>query len=151
MNGMALDIAAIVQLALAPAFLLVGIGQFLVLAAGRLGRVVDRAREIGEILPAEPGPDHRSLVDELKMLDKRMSVVNASIFFGTAAMICVCVVVACLFFAHFAALDLSGGIAFAFIAVMALLITGLVLFLWEVRLANRSIHVRTDLVGPNRK
>lgn len=147
MNSMHADIAGIIQLALAPAFLLVGIGQFLNLAAGRLARVIDRARELADIIPAEPGEEHGGRIAELRQLDRRMTVVNWSIFFGTMAMIGVCLVVASLFVTRFAAIDLTNAVAFAFVAAMALLIAGLVLFLHEVRLANRVIHVRTDLVG----
>lgn len=146
---MSLEIAEIIQLALAPAFLLVGIGQFLQLAAGRLARVVDRARNVAAMLPEVPGPEHDMLVGELKKLDRRMNVVNWAIFFGTASMIAVCLVVALLFLTSWMAVDLSLTIAASFIGVMALLIPGLVLFLWEVLLAYRTIHVRTDIVGHN--
>lgn len=144
---MSFDIAGVIQLALAPAFLLVGIGQFLQLAAGRLARVVDRARVVAAMLPETPGPEHDLLVAELKKLDRRMNVVNWAIFFATAAMIAVCLVVAALFLTHWMAVDLSLAIAASFIGIMALLIPGLVLFLWEVLLAYRTIHVRIDIVG----
>lgn len=144
---MSVDIAAIIQLSLAPAFLLVGIGQFLQLAAGRLARVVDRARIVAAMLPDQPGPEHDMLVEELKKLDRRMNVVNWAVFFGTAAMIAVCLVVALLFLTHWLAVDLSLTIAGSFIGIVALLIPGLILFLWEVLLAYRTIHVRTDIVG----
>lgn len=144
------DVAATIQLALAPAFLLVGIGQFLVLAAGRLTRVVDRARELADIIPDDPGPEHDECVAELHLLDRRMSVVNWSIFFGVMAMIAVCLVVACLFVARLSNIEITIAIAIAFIAAMGLLIAGLVLFLVEVRIANRAIHVRRDLF-PHRK
>ena len=146
-QSMQADIAAIVELSLAPAFLLVGTGQFLQLAAGRLARVVDRARVLAAQLPEAPGPEHAMLVEELKRLDRRMDVVNASIFFGTAAMIGVCLVVAALFVTRFVAVDYAVAIAVAFVLVMGLLAAGLVLFLYEVRLANRTIHVRTDITG----
>ncbi|WP_235973694.1 DUF2721 domain-containing protein [Parasphingopyxis marina] len=148
MNQMPADIAVLIDLALAPAFLLVGIGQFLVLAAGRLARVIDRARELAERIPAVPRPEDAACVEELRLLDRRMTIVNWSVFFGTAAMIGVCLVVASLFVTRFAAVDFGVSIAIAFVAVMALLVTGLILFLYEVRLANKAIHVRTDLIGP---
>jgi len=141
------DIASSIQLALAPAFLLVGIGQFLVLAAGRLGRVVDRARIIAATLPAEPGPEHEDCVKELRLLDRRMSVISLSILFATMAMIAVCLVVAGLFAARLFDVALTAITAATFVGMMALLIFGLITFLYEIRLANQSIHVRADLVG----
>jgi MFS family permease len=151
MTEMPSEIAVAIQLAIAPAFLLVGIGQFLVLAAGRLARVIDRARELAERIPENPGPEDMPCVEELRQLDWRMTVVNWSVFFGTAAMVGVCLLVASLFVTRFAHVDYGGAIAIAFIVVMALLVIGLILFLYEVRLANRTIRVRTDLVGHGRK
>lgn len=144
---MTADVAATIQLALAPAFLLVGIGQFLILAAGRLARVVDRARALAAALPAAPGAEHAEALAELRLLDRRMRVVNAAIFVGTMATVAVCLLVASLFLARLTGAELEPLLAGGFIAAMALLVCGLILFLWEVRLAARSIHVRADLVG----
>lgn len=151
MTAMQIDIASTIQLAIAPAFLLVGIGQFLALASGRLARVVDRARVIADLVPLEPGAEYADCIAELHRLDRRMSVVGASIFLGTAAMIAVCLVVAGLFVARIAAVDFTVAIVLAFIVAMALLVIGLILFLVEVQLANKSIHVRSDLIGSGRK
>ena len=147
MEPMPTDIALTIQLALAPAFLLVGIGQFLILAAGRLGRVVDRARIIADILPREPGPEHDDYIKELRKLDSRMSVISLSILFGTLSMIAVCLVVAGLFAVRLMEIALNGATAAAFVGAMGLLVLGLITFLCEVRLANQSIHVRADLLG----
>ena len=147
MEPLPTDIALTIQLALAPAFLLVGIGQFLILAAGRLGRVVDRARIIADILPREPGPEHEDCIKELRMLDSRMSVISLSILFSTLSMIAVCLVVAGLFAARLMEIALTGATAVAFVGAMGLLVLGLITFLYEVRLANQSIHVRADLLG----
>ena len=151
MESMPTDIATTIQLALAPAFLLVGIGQFLILAAGRLGRIVDRARVLADFLPAEPGPEHEGCVRELRLLDLRMNVMSLSILFGTMAMIAVCLVVAGLFAAQFLEVSLTAITTITFVGAMGLLILGLVTFLYEIRLANKAIHVRSDLVGRSRK
>lgn len=146
-DSMPTDIALTIELALAPAFLLVGIGQFLILATGRLGRVVDRARIIADILPREPGAEHDDCLKELRMLDRRMTVTGLSILFGTISMIAVCLVVAGLFATRLLMQELTGAVTVAFVAAMGLLILGLIAFLFEVYLANKSIHVRADLLG----
>lgn len=81
------------------------------------------------------------------MLDSRMSVISLSILFGTLSMIAVCLVVASLFAARLMEIALTGATAAAFVGAMGLLVLGLITFLYEVRLANKSIHVRTDLLG----
>ena len=51
-------IAQTIQLALAPVFVLVAIGNILNLLSSRLGRVVDRSRHLQERHMATEGPDH---------------------------------------------------------------------------------------------
>jgi hypothetical protein len=90
-------------------------------------------------------------VKELRLLDRRMSVIGLSILFGTMAMIAVCLVVAGLFAARLLDVALNAVTAAAFVGTMGLLILGLITFLYEIRLANKSIHVRADLLGRSDK
>ncbi len=68
-------IAHQIQLAVAPVFLLAGIGGFINVMAHRLARVVDRSRqlEIEAAIAGESEPRHQA---ELKLLAKRMGVAN---------------------------------------------------------------------------
>lgn len=53
------DIAHIIQLAVAPVFLLSGIGAVLAVLTNRLARAVDRARKLEDLLNASAPPDGR--------------------------------------------------------------------------------------------
>src|SRR6478609_2891429 len=89
------EIAHLISLAIAPVFLLAGIGSILNVLAARLARVVDRARRL-----------------------------------------------AILFVADLASFQFGRVIAYLFILTMVMLIAGLLLFLYEVRLAMRSLRIR---------
>ena len=78
---------------------------------------------------------------ELKILDQRMRVVNWSLSCCTAGALFVCVVVAILFVADLAKIAFAKPIAVLFILAMLLLIVGLILFLYEVRLATRALQI----------
>jgi type IV secretory pathway VirB6-like protein len=139
-------IAQIIQLAIAPVFLLAGIGAILNVLAQRLARVVDRARKLeAEFAGYDEGARARASA-ELTILDRRMSVVNQAISACTASALFVCLVVAILFIADFAEIGFARPIAVLFVVAMLLLIVGLVLFLYEIRLAMRSLRVRSDLL-----
>ena len=134
-------IAHQIQLAVAPVFLLAGIAGIINVLAHRLARVVDRSRQ----LEAEP-PDAQEMVrrlffEELAILDQRMRVVNWSLSCCTAGALFVCVVVAILFVAGLANFAFARPIALLFILAMLLLIVGLLLFLYEVRLATRALKI----------
>ena len=147
------EIAHLISLAIAPVFLLAGIGSILNVLAQRLARVVDRARrlelEFETFEPEKQGPARA----ELRLLDRRMTVVNLAISCCTASALLVCMVVAILFVADLASFRFGNPIAYLFILTMVMLIAGLLLFLYEVRLAMRSLRIRADqfphLRGPN--
>ncbi|WP_370373633.1 DUF2721 domain-containing protein, partial [Henriciella pelagia] len=87
MEGLPADIAHSIELAVAPVFLIAGIGALLTVLTNRLGRVVDRSRaleiELSEEGAMEAHPRWRS---ELWLLDRRISWINRAIVLSTAAL-----------------------------------------------------------------
>jgi len=140
------EITQTIQIALAPVFLLVAMGSLLNVVAGRLARVVDRSRVLISQHRETTGAAHDRLVAELRMLDKRMDVINWSIALSVACGIVVCVMVAMLFLLGAGGGNLTAAVSAAFIAAMFLLLGALVMFMVEVRLAIRTIHVPLDLL-----
>lgn len=138
------DLAHTIQLAVTPVFLLAGISGLINVVTGRLGRVVDRSRELEREFTAVDHPDHAMQVDELRILDRRMQLANQAIFLCTASAVLVCAVVAGLFITQLAHLGFGRTMAFGFIVAMLLLIAGLALFLVEVRVALNSVRVREE-------
>lgn len=139
-------VAHIIQLAVAPVFLLTGIGSLLNVFAGRLSRVIDRARKLEAEIPAMSTRDRERALEELVILDQRMAVIHWAINGTVAGALFVCVVVALLFVADLVSLEFGRPVAVMFITAMVLLIAGLVLFMIEVSIATRSVRVREDYV-----
>jgi hypothetical protein len=139
-------IAQTIQLSLSPVFMLAGIGAFLNVLAGRLSRVIDRARALEQLHPGSTGKEHDRHIWELKLLDRRMSVINAALFLCVASAIAVCSVVALLFIGELVGLHIGTVVALIFILAMLLLVVGLLMFLVEVRISLRSNHIRDELL-----
>jgi len=139
-------IAQTIQLSLSPVFMLAGIGGLLNVLAGRLSRVVDRARALEALHPRSTGPEHDRHVWELRLLDRRMAIINVSLSLATGSAIMTCLVVAVMFVANLANLHLGTVVAISFILAMALLIFSLIAFMVEVRVSLRSIHIRPELL-----
>lgn len=135
------DLAHTIQLAVAPVFLLAGIGGFLNVMAGRLSRVVDRVRRLSADSTAADDPHHATQVAELRLLNRRIGLVNTAILLCTASAVMICLVVAGLFVADLARLGFARTMAVGFILAMLLLIGGLCYFLVEVRIAARMVYV----------
>lgn len=143
-------VAATISVAIAPVFLLAGIGSILNVLAGRLSRVVDRTRALEALHPRSTGPEHDRHVWELRILDQRISVINAALVLCTGSAIAVCLVVALLFVARLVNLHIGTAVAVAFIVAMLMLTLGLILFLVEVRISLRAVHVRAELLERER-
>ena len=134
-------IAHQIQLAVAPVFLLAGIAGIINVLAHRLARVVDRSRQLEAEPPGEAEGVRRLYFAELAILDARMKVVNWSLTCCTAGALFVCVLVGILFVAGLAKIGFAKLIAFLFVLTMLLLVAGLLLFLYEVRLATRALRI----------
>jgi hypothetical protein len=135
-----------IQIAIAPVFLLAGIGAILNVMVGRLARIIDRARVVEALHPRSSGPEHDRHVWELRLIDKRVTVINNAIFLCVASALAVCLVVALLFVSQLTKLHFGPIVAIFFILAMLLLMGALILFLVEVRMSLGAIHVREELL-----
>lgn len=139
-------LAQIIQLAVAPVFLLAGLGAFLNVCAGRLARIVDRARALEGRILATRGDEHDRLVGEVRVLDRRIRVVNTAIFSTVLAALLISAVVILLFVAFLSDFKLGTLIALLFIAAMAFTGLGFAVFLHETRLGTRAVRVRNAIL-----
>lgn len=140
------QVAHSIQLAVAPVFLLAGIGAFLNVCAGRLARIIDRARQVERWVLDSTGEEHDRHVWEINRLDQRMRVVNLSILLSVSSALLVSTVVVLLFTAELIGTNMSTAVALLFILAMLLIMTALLSFLVEVRLAARTIRVREEVL-----
>ncbi len=140
------EIADIIQSALGPVFLLAGIGAFLNVCAGRLSRIVDRARQIEPLLLNSRGSDHDRYLREIRILDRRMALVGRAIWLAVLAAVLICFVVVLLFAGSLVRGHFGTAIAILFILCMILLGSGFAIFLVETQVGSRAVRVRNALL-----
>ena len=138
------DISRVIQLAVAPVFLLTAIATLVTTLNNRLGRIVDRRRVILEHLAADvPNTETAATDTELSTLSRRARLVYLSIFSAVLGALLICLVVASAFMAALLTYDLSRLVAGLFVLSMLSLVVSLGLFLREVFLAvSHSVHFR---------
>ena len=129
------EIAGVIQLAIAPVFMLTAVGTVINALSIRLGRAVDRRRELEERLSAMSKDDLPSAYDELATIARRIQFVYLSIVFAVISALFVALLIAGAFVGAFVRADLSPLIASMFICAMLSLIVCLLLFLREIFLA----------------
>ncbi len=139
-------VAEIVRLALAPVFLLSGIGAFLNVLASRLARIVDRSREIEPRLLGSRGIEHDRWIVDLKILDRRMSLINWATGLSVTSAMLTCLVVVLLFAANLVKTRLGTEIAWLFMVSMLAIGIAFAVFLIETTIAARAVRVRSELL-----
>lgn len=128
-------VARVIQLAVAPVFLLTALGTFLGVLSSRLGRIVDRARVLTARIAKAESSDAAL---ELDVLARRRKLVNVAITFATAAALFVCVLIASAFIGSVVQVDTSHFVAGLFIVAMLAFIGALLVFLAEVLFSSRA-------------
>jgi hypothetical protein len=137
----ALFVQQAIQLSVAPVFLLTGIASLLGVMAGRLARIIDRARDVGRSrgsLNAEAVALARL---ELGNLERRRHFASWSINCCTGAALLVCTVIVTRFLEEFLGANLKWMAGAQFIVSMMSVIAGLSCFLAEGYLATHTSHI----------
>ncbi len=138
------DIARVIQLAVAPVFLLTAVATLINALNIRLGRAIDRRRvlldQITRLAPeALPG-----VHSELRILFQRIRLVYLAILAAVVGALLVCLVVATAFVGALTAIDISRVVAVLFILSMFAMIACLGILLREVfvAVAESTTHHR---------
>ncbi len=144
-------IAQTIQLALAPVFVLVAIGNIMNILSTRLGRIVDRSRHLVEQHPDTTGADHDEIVREMRLVDRRIHLIGRAILLLVLAGLCIGLTVVLLFIEDFAAINLKLYVATTFIFSLGLLMGALLLFLRETREAAAVLRIPESYLELERK
>lgn len=134
-------IAQLIQLAVAPVFLLSGIGAILAVMTSRLGRIIDRARVLEDRREGASAARATAIDADLSTLAHRARLIGPAITLCTVTALLVCMVIAALFLSAFFHYDASAAVALLFIAAMFAFFLGLLWFLREIFIATRSLRI----------
>ena len=137
-------LANVIQLSVAPVFLLAGIAGLLNVLSSRLARIVDRARVIERRVPQAKNDEQRQLLHgETSTLWTRIAMINWAIRLCVSGALTVCVVIVALFVGAFVTFNIAALIAILFVSAMLLIIVGLVFLLREISVATK--HMRAGM------
>jgi hypothetical protein len=129
-------ISHVIQLAVAPVFLLASISGALNVLSQRMGRIIDRGRRLNEI-SVDANLDTAAEIDrEYQSLAERARLTHRAIALCTLSALLVCLVIVFLFVDVIFELNLDWFIAFVFVTALLALIMALVTFLREIGLGT---------------
>ncbi len=129
------EIAGVIQLAIAPVFMLTAVGTIIAALNSRLGRAVDRRRHLERQLGRMSAEEAPAAREELAVIARRIHFVYLAILAAVVSALFVCLLIAGAFVGAFVRTDLSVAISALFVAAVLALVVCLLLFLREIFLA----------------
>lgn len=132
------DIARVIELAVAPVFLLTAISGALSVLSTRLGRIIDRGRRLNEMTAAAGCTETADVDEEQRQLAIRARLVNRAIRMCTMSALFVCFVIIGLFLDELYNINMGVVIAALFMIALGCLSYGLLTFLREI---NKSASI----------
>jgi hypothetical protein len=139
-------VAHVIQLSVAPVFLLTGVGAILAVMTNRLGRIIDRARVLEGRLDGAPADLAAAIDADLQTLAHRARLIGPAITLCTVTALLICMVIAVLFLSAFLRFDASVAVALLFVASMVAFFLGLLWFLREIFVATRNLRIASRRV-----
>lgn len=135
------QIGQVIQLSVAPVFLLTGVGAMLSVLSNRLGRAVDRARVFEGRYATATAVERDLLHFELKLQARRCRLIYAAMTLCVICALMISSVIVALFASAFLGAGLGVLIASLFVAAMLAFIAALLAFLREVQLATGNLRI----------
>lgn len=145
------DISNVIQLAVAPVFLLASICATINVLSLRMGRIIDRGRRLNDMECEANSNAAAEVDDEQKLLARRAGLINRAIALCTVSGLFVCLVIVVLFLDSLLSLDQELIIAMFFVLALLCLILALGMFLREVNLSLRAFSFGPHKVNDFRR
>jgi uncharacterized membrane protein YqjE len=129
------QIIPMLQVAIGPVILISGVGLLLLTLTNRLGRAIDRARQLKSEVPkrADPGP----VLAQVAILYRRARMVRLSITLAALSALLASALIITLFVTVLLHWEQTLPVVLLFIACMTALFFSLVAFIWDI---NLSLH-----------
>lgn len=147
-NNLVSTISALIQLSVAPVFLLAGVAGLLNVFIGRLTRIIDKLEKLDSFVNSQEKKEKEYSQDKIikrrKFLVMRLENTNLAIFFCTATGLMVALVIFTIFFSELFSFDSSIFLSILFILAMSCLIIALILFLREIYFTTSYIRTKKD-------
>lgn len=141
------QITHVIQLSIAPVFLLTAVGTLLSVLTNRLGRAVDRRRALDDLIDSSvSGVAAGRAMTELAVIARRVTLIYRAIVLAVVCALFVCLLIVLAFIDAFLTVNLARALGVLFILAMIALIGALLTFLREIflgvgtpnRIAERS-------------
>jgi hypothetical protein len=131
--------------AIGPVILISGVGLLLLTMTNRLGRAIDRARQLKHELSVRTGQEREQTLAQVAILYRRSTIIRLSIILAATSAALATLLIITLFVTALLQMQQGLLIGLLFMACMASLLVSLIAFICDI---NLSLHaLRLELLG----
>ncbi|MDX6766376.1 MAG: DUF2721 domain-containing protein [Candidatus Methylacidiphilales bacterium] len=131
----------ILQASIAPVILVSGIGLLLLSLTNRLGRLIDRSRQLAREMPSAKGSQRTQIDAQISVIFQRARYLKFATLMSGLGILLLAVLIIGLFLCSLLALDGSAVIVVLFVSILLCLICSMSAFLLEVNLSLEALKV----------
>lgn len=135
------DILDTIQTAIAPVVLISGVGLLLLTLTNRLGRIVDRTRQLAAERRTASVQDHPGLEAQLVILGHRARLVRLAVALSASSVAAIGVLITVLFLGLLLHWNLAGTAVILFVASLLSLVGAMLVFVRELFLALTALDL----------
>jgi len=143
------EIIPVLQVAIGPVILISGVGLLLLTMTNRLGRAIDRARQLARDAHNSPGHEGAKLMEQIDIIYRRARVLRLTITLAVVSVLLAAILVITLFLAALCKQEQGVAVSLLFIVCLASLIASLVAFLYDIHLSLLALRLELEQVKPN--
>lgn len=136
----------VLQLSIAPVIVISGVGLILLSMTNRIARVIDRSRQLAQLLRSDETDSERHQVrQQLVILARRGRLLRHAIEFASISLLLAASLVIVLFFVVLFDIEAAVLVTVLFVSCMLSLIAGLIFFLMDVNTALSALKLEVGL------
>jgi hypothetical protein len=137
--------------AIGPVILISGVGLLLLTMTNRLGRAIDRARQLKHELSVRTGREREQTLAQVAILYRRSTIIRLSITLAATSAALATLLIVTLFVTALLQTQQGVLIGLLFMACMASLFVSLVAFICDINLSLHALRLELEGVAPNAK
>jgi Protein of unknown function (DUF2721) len=142
------EIVPVLQVAIGPVILISGVGLLLLTMTNRLGRAIDRARQLKGELPKRTEQDRQQVLAQVAIIYRRARLIRSGIALAALSALLAAALIIVLFVTALLRLEQGLLVSLLFIACMAALFASLVAFICDINLSLRALKLELENVKP---
>jgi hypothetical protein len=133
----------VLQVAVGPAILISGDGLLLLTMTNRLGRTIDRSRQLVGLVKSDDDQERENAQAQIKILWRRATLLRSAIFMAATSALMAALLVITIFLSAIWSWQVTWLISGTFVGCMFSLMSSLVWFLRDINLSLHALAIET--------